>query len=129
MVSEFCICFLVFFIGVLLIILWSDFVDLCFKRLDTKQSRKRFKEKYVKDEYYDVISIFNSDLVREDYIVRCDENVCEFMNEVVCHNEENARLICTILNVDAHYKKFDVKAYLNGYDINILKSLKEGTKE
>ena len=100
-----------------------------FKWLDIKQSRKRFKKKYVKDEYYDVVPIFISHVGHEDYIVRCDEDVGEFMNEVVCHNEENARLICTILNVDAHYKKFDVKAYLNGYDINKLKSLKEGTKE
>lgn len=129
MLSDYLIFFGVSSLGFMFLSLWSSFFDLVFKRLDTKQSRKRFKEKYVKDEYYDVVSIFNSHVGHEDYIVRCDEDVCEFMNEVVCHNEENARLICTILNVDAHYKKFDVKAYSQGYDINNLKSLKERAKE
>lgn len=73
--------------------------------------RKKFKDKFTKDLPYQVHPLFWG-LDKDCFGVYPDQSDhVEFRSDVICKNEENARLICLILNDDNLGKKFDIKSY------------------
>ena len=104
----------------LCIFLLESFCNLSMNGLDIigrLRLRKKFKEKFTKDLPYQVHPLFWS-LDKDCFGVYTDLNDhVEFKNNVVCKSEENARLICLILNDDNLGKRFDIKAYTKGNNI------------
>lgn len=124
-ISDFIKIFILFFNA---FVLW-EFLGLFLDLLPKRYARKKFKEKYVQDNPYYVEGIYDpqSDKYEKWFITNRSATVL-YPNDTLCNKEENAQLICTILNCDAAHKRFDIKAYLKGLDIEKLKAL-EGQEE
>ena len=113
---EFFVPFALIFVGLFFVIIFlvQFFCDSCLKGFDILSRfrlRKKFKEKFTKDLPYQVHPMFWN-LDKDCFGVYPDQSDhVEFRSDVICKNEENARLICLILNDDNLGKKFDIKSY------------------
>lgn len=99
---------------IILMTLFECFCNFSMNGLDIigrLRLRKKFKEKFTKDLPYQVHPMFWN-LDKDCFGVYPDQSDhVEFRSDVICKNEENARLICLILNDDNLGKKFDIKSY------------------
>ena len=114
-----CLCFALL---IFLVVLIFDFLNQVtfngFESLSRIRLRKKFKKKYTTDKPFKVHeSYFGDD--NSVFTVTCDKTEYPFTSFSLCKNEDNARLICLILNDDVIGKRFDIKAYTKGNNIKI----------
>ena len=99
--ASYALCFALVFL--LFLFLLESFCNFSMNGLDIigrLRLRKKFKEKFTKDLPYQVHPMFWN-LDKDCFGVYPDQSDhVEFRSDVICKNEENARLICLILNVD-----------------------------